>query len=348
MDATPRDGSIVRRTSRSTEDPVMTATASELHLNGIPDEEVRRPGGDESYGRLLQRLSHQSVVKHFDAYADIDWDDETLRIDPADPRWELAGDDGLGATAWYRSQPPEIRARIGLHRTATAMKIGAQFENVLQRGLLEFALALPNGSPEFRYAYHELIEEGQHSLMFQEFVNRSGLDIPGLPPLLRFGSREVVRYARGFPCLFFLFVLGGEDPIDHVQRRTLGGDRPVHPLLRRIMQIHVTEEARHLCFARQYLRQNVPRLGPVRRHILSIRAPILLGIMAQLMLRPSRQIIRTYRIPSAVVAEAYTRNPEHRALTIAAIAKVRDLCRELGIITPRTARLWRLMGAAPA
>ncbi len=326
----------------------MVVNVSQLRLDAIPDEEERGNGAGESYGRLLHRLSHQSVVKHFDAYADIDWDDPTLRIDPADPRWELSGDDGLGATAWYHNQAAEIRARIGLHRTATAMKIGAQFENVLQRGLLEFALTLPNGSPEFRYAYHELIEEGQHSLMFQEFVNRSGLDVPGLPPLLQLTSRQVVRFGRSFPCLFFLFVLGGEDPIDHVQRRTLGSERMVHPLLRRIMQIHVTEEARHLCFARQYLRQNVPRLGPVRHHVLSIRAPILLGIMARLMLRPSRRIIRTYRIPAAVVAEAYTRNPAHRELIAASISKVRDLCRELGIITTRTAWLWRRMGIAPA
>jgi hypothetical protein len=326
----------------------MAPSAPELLLDDIPEEDERRNGSGESFARLLQRLSRQSVAKHFDAYADIDWDAEALRIDPADPRWELSSDDGLGATSWYRDEPPAVRSRIGLHRIAAAMKIGAQFENVLQRGLLEFALTLPNGAPEFRYAYHELIEEGQHSLMFQEFVNRSGLDVPGLPPLLRFASREVVRFARRFPCLFFLFVLGGEDPIDHLQRRTLGSGRPVHPLLRRIMQIHVTEEARHLCFARHYLRQHVPRLGPVRRRVLSVRAPILLGVMAQLMLRPPRQIIRTYGIPPAVVAEAYTHNPAHRELTIASVRKVHDLCRELGIITPRTARLWRRMGIAPA
>ena len=72
-----------------------------------------------------------------------------------------------------------MRARIGLHMIATFMKIGLQFESVLKRGLLEFALELPNGSPEFRYAYHEVIEEAQHSLMFQEFVNRTRLRHPG-------------------------------------------------------------------------------------------------------------------------------------------------------------------------
>ena len=57
------------------------------------------------------------------------------------------------------------------------MKAGLQFESVLKRGLLEYAFRLPDGVPEFRYAYHEVIEEAQHSLMFQEFVNRAGLDV---------------------------------------------------------------------------------------------------------------------------------------------------------------------------
>src|SRR5437773_4695796 len=43
-----------------------------------------------TYQHLLRRLSHQSVVKHFDAYADIDWDAADYRIDPEDPRWSSA------------------------------------------------------------------------------------------------------------------------------------------------------------------------------------------------------------------------------------------------------------------
>ncbi len=297
-----------------------------------------------TYQHLLRRLSHQSVVKHFDAYADIDWDADEYRIDPEDPRWELDGDDVLGATAWYRAQPQATRARLGLHLIATKMKTGVQFENALQRGLLEFAFALPNGSPEFRYVYHEVIEEGQHSLMFQEFLNRTGFDVPGLGFWDRLGARRVVVAARRFPALFFVFVLGGEDPIDHVQRTLLRSTRPIHPLLRRIMQIHVTEEARHLCFARHYLRAEVPRLGAAARVRLALQAPIVLGPMAQLMMRPSRQIVRTYGIPDEVIAEAYTRNPRHREDTLAALAKLRDLCRENGIVTPWSVRLWRAAG----
>src|SRR5207244_9099772 len=124
-------------------------------------------------------------------------------------------------------------------------------------------------------------------------------------------------------------------------RQALRASRPIHPLLKRIMQIHVTEEARHLCFARHYLKRHVPQLGVVRRAVLAVRAPLILAVMAQLMMRPSREIVRTYGIPKEVVAEAYTRNPRHRAETVEALRKVRELCVELGIALPT---LWRRPG----
>ncbi len=310
----------------------------------VPEEERVESPRRESYTELVQRLSRQSVAKHFDAYASIAWDSEEMRIDPDDPRWELGNEDGLGGTAWYRAQPAGVRSRLGLHLYATFMKIGAQFENVLQRGLLEFALRLPNGSPEFRYVYHECIEEGQHSLMFQEFVNRTGFEIPGLGWWQRIGSRRVVLHARAFPALFFVFVLGGEDPIDHVQRTELQSGRPIHPLLKRIMQIHVTEEARHLCFARHYLRANVPNLSVAARTALAVGAPLILGQMAPLMMRPSPQIVAAYGIPPEAIAEAYTNNPKQRAEMLAALAKVRALLEELDVVQPWSIPLWKAAG----
>src|SRR5439155_18584287 len=92
--------------------------------------------------------------------------------------------------------PAQTRAQIGLDRTASMMKIGLEFERVLKRGLLEFVGTLPNGALEFRYAYHEIIEEAQHSLMFQEFVNRSGFDAAGLSRLETFGARFIAALGR--------------------------------------------------------------------------------------------------------------------------------------------------------
>jgi hypothetical protein len=306
----------------------------------VLDEEQR---GDR-FTELVQRLSHQSVVKHFDAYADVPWDDAAYGIDANDPRWELEPDQGLGATDWYRSQLPETRARIGLHTIAANMKAGLQFESVLKRGLLEYAAQLPDNSPEFRYAYHEVIEEAQHSLMFQEFVNRTGLDVPGLTWDMKLGARRVIGIARRFPALFFVFVLGGEDPIDHVQRTSLRSGRELHPLLERIMRIHVTEEARHLSFARQYLRTNVPTLRPRQRNAIAIQAPLILAQMASVMMRPSRSLVLEYRIPKEVLAEAYGPESPSRDATRESLRKVRGLLTELGLVTQPAKRLWKAFG----
>ena len=303
--------------------------------------DLEQEQASDRFAELLARLSRQSVEKHFDAYADIAWDDPDWAIDPADPRWELAPDAPLAGTAWYRSLPPETRARLGLHLVVSNMKAGLQFENILERGLLEYAFALPDRAPEFRYAYHEIIEESQHSLMFQEFVNRSGLDAPGLTWDLKLGSRMVIQMARRFPAMFFVFVLGGEDPIDHVQRTILRSGRELHPLVERIMRIHVTEEARHLSFARQYLRHHVPQLSAWRRRALTIQAPVVLATMASVMMRPPRHIVRAYDIPADVVREAYGPGTPSRQQVRDSLRKVRSLLVSLRLVTPVSKRLWR-------
>jgi hypothetical protein len=313
-------------------------------LATLPEEE-RPTAARESFSELVMRLSRLSVTKHYDAYADVPWDDPAYRIDLDDTVWKLGAEDPLGSTAWYQEQPISIQTRIGLHLIVGAMQTGVHFENILTRGLLDFAMELPASAPEFRYAYHEAIEESHHSLMFREFVNRTGLDPGDQGWLVRAGGRRVVRLARRFPELFFLFVLGGEDPIDYVQRSLLASGRPVHPLLKRIMQIHITEEARHLCFARAYLRTRVPALGAFRRQRLAIAAPVVLGSMARRMLNPPIVVTRTYQIPPPVLDEAYN-GPIHRAQVRSSIEKVRSLCQELDLLTPLSRLIWRAMGIA--
>jgi len=312
------------------------------------DEEVTVTATDltdgEKFDRLVSRLSEQSVLKHYDAYADIPWDDAAFTIDHDDPRWELSNEDALGATDWYREQPAKLRSRIGLYRYSTAMKLGLQFENVLKRGLLEYTFNLPNGDPRFRYAYHELIEEAHHGLMFQEFVNRSGFDPPGLARLDRFGANRIVKLGRRFPELFFVFVLGGEDPIDHLQRETLRADRELHPLFEMIMRHHVTEEARHLSFARHYLKLQVPRLPRSRRIVMAMATPLILGTMAQLMMQAPRSLVTKFDVPPDVVRAAYRANPSHQQATRDAVRKVRRLAREIGIVNPLSKRLWKAFG----
>ena len=308
----------------------------------VPAEERQRVDAEESYQRFLERLSHQSVVKHYDAYADIPWDDPAFAIDPEDPRLELSPEDPLGATAWYRAQPAPVRARIGLHIMANFASIGWRFESILKRGLLEFTARLPDDAPEFRYCYHEVIEEAQHSLFFREFVCRTGM--PCRPPrILHLAERQVIGFARRFPELFFFFVLSGEDPIDYTQRKMLGGGRALHPLIERISRIHVTEEARHMAFARQFLRRSMPQVRGVRLTLLRMHTAVVMKIASLFMSRPSGRIIRTYGIPAAALREAYGRGSRGEEHVKRALFKPRELCWELGVLNVRWAWLWRLL-----
>ncbi|MER6946196.1 diiron oxygenase [Nonomuraea sp. NPDC000554] len=297
-----------------------------------------------AYRSVIERLSKASVDKHWEPYRDIPWDDPEFLVDQTDPRWELPDVDKLGGHPWYRSRPPETRARIGLWRVATAMKIGLQFENLLKRGLLNYAYRLPNGSPEFRYVYHETIEEGHHGMMFQEFVNRTKLPVRGMPGPLSL----IAQVAPWIPListeLFFVFVLGGEDPIDHVQRKVLKDDREHHPLEETIMRIHIAEEARHISFARHYLRNRVPRMPRHRRLMLGVASPVVLGVMAGIMLAPPGPMIRRFRIPASVVAEVYLRNRAAKQEIRDSVARTRELCVDIGLINPLTRRIWRAMG----
>jgi hypothetical protein len=293
---------------------------------------------------LVHRLNEHSVKKHFDAYLDVDWEAPEHRIEHDDPRFELPSAAGLGATEWYRAQLPETRARIGLHLAAAQLRLGMDFESVLSRGLLELAYASEPGSPELRYAYHEVIEECQHSLMFQELITRSKLPVRGIEGIERWGAKRVPALARTFPELFFLHVLGGEAPIDHHQKRELARKEELHPLFRRVMQIHVTEEARHISFAKSYLRDRVPRLSGLRLLSLRIQTPITLGIMARQMLEAPRWLLDLYRVPAAVRHEAYRADPVHRAQVIEGLRPLRDLCVETGIASPAFVPLWRAWG----
>ncbi|GAA0912168.1 diiron oxygenase [Nonomuraea longicatena] len=300
--------------------------------------------GRGAYEAVIRRLSKASVDKHWEPYRDIPWDDPAFLIDPDDPRWELPEVDRLGAHPWYRSRPPGTRARIGLWRVATAMKIGLQFENLLKRGLLSYAYRLPNGAPEFRYVYHETIEEGHHGMMFQEFVNRTGMPVQGMPRPLAFLAQIVPWVPLISTELFFVFVLGGEDPIDHVQRRILKDGREHHPLEEVIMRIHVAEEARHISFARHYLRNRVPLMPRHRRLLLGLISPVVLGIMARIMLTPPGAMVRHFRIPEQVVREAHHRDARARQEIGDSVGRTRELCADLGLITPLSRRIWRAMG----
>lgn len=299
-----------------------------------------------SYDEILRTLSEGSVRQHFDAFTDIAWDDPDYAIDPTDLRWVLPEVDPLGAHPWYRALPVQRQVEIGLARQANVAKVGLQFENVLIRGVMEYVFTLPNDDPQFRYLTHEVTEETHHTQMFQEFVNRTGTDIPGARPWFRVAQSILPIFGRILPELFFTGVLAGEEPIDHIQKQILRSGEDVHPLFRRIMQIHVAEEARHISFAHEYLRQVVPTLNPVRRGVLSVLFPVVMRVLCDVIVTPTPEFIAAMGIPKHVVRELYWDAPESRKMLRDLFADVRALAEDAGLMNPMSRKVWQALRIA--
>lgn len=291
----------------------------------------------------IVRLVELSVGAGHDAFEDVPWDDPAASLDAADPRLDVPPFDPLSRTAWYGALTPEGRARAGLQRVANTMRIGWEFENLLQQGLLIQAYAMRNDDVAFPYVHHEIMEESQHSMMFFEFVRRHAPEVHGMPRKLRRLLLPIVHVsARRFPELFFLMVLAGEIPIDHVQRRALR-EVDLHPLVARILSIHVEEEARHVSYANTELRRRVPRMSTTGRRLLALATPIVMGVGARLMVQPSPWLLRHNGISRDDARQAF-RHPDSRTVLAESVGRVRTLCRELGLLTPAAVRLWKVAG----
>lgn len=301
-------------------------------------------GDDAAYVAMLTTLSEGSVRRNFQPYTDIDWDSPEFAVDTADPRWILPASDPLGRHPWYLAQPVSRQIEIGLWRQANVAKVGLQFESMLIRGLMNYAFWVPNGSPEYRYCLHESVEECNHTMMFQEMVNRIGVDVPGMPRPLRWLSPLIPLAAGPLPIPFFFGVLAGEEPIDHTQKDVLREGRDLHPIMARVMAIHVAEEARHISFAHEYLRKRLPRLRRGQRFWLSLHVPVIMRVLCQAIVVPPRSFFRDFGIPSGVRRELFFRAPQSRQMLRDMFADVRMLCEQTGLMNPAARLVWRLCG----
>ncbi|UJA21612.1 diiron oxygenase [Thermoleophilia bacterium SCSIO 60948] len=299
----------------------------------------------ENYREFLETLSEGSVHVHFDPYEDIAWDSPELELDPDDPGWILPAEhDPLGATAWYQALPHDRQVEIGRWRVLNAIKVGGAFESILIRGLMHYAMGLRNGSPEFRYCLHEMTEECNHIQMFQELVNRSRTDVPGMRPTFR-ATAPLLGFLGGYqPLILMVGILAGEEPIDHHQKALLRSGVALPPALSRVMQIHIAEEARHVSFATEFLRLRIPRLGRLQRAGMSVVFPVLMRWLAAEIMTLPRSLQRRLAIPEEVYREAFWRSPHSRAVMASYLADMRALATDTGLMNPVSRRLWKRLG----
>ena len=298
-------------------------------------------GHDTPYTAMLAHLSEGSVRRHFNPYTDIDWDSSALSISPNDPRWVLSTSEPLGRHPWYQAQPLERQIAIGMWYQANVAMVTLNVESILIRGLLQYAFCVPNGSPEYRYCLHEAVEECNHSMMFQEMVNRLGMNAVGLPRWLRWLSGTAPLTAGPMPNVFFFGVLAGEVPIDYRQKTMLREDGSLHPLMEKVMAIHVAEESRHISFAHEYLRKRVPHMPRFNRFWLSVFVPVIMRVLCQASVVPPHALFTEFDIPRSLRKELFFDSPDSRQTLQDMFADVRMLCHDVGLMNPLAKLTWR-------
>lgn len=286
--------------------------------------------------------------KRWDPFIEIDWKSPDNDIKMDDERWILPKGFDIGAHPWYQALPVERQIEIGLYRYAHTCTVGWQFEQALVEGIMSYASVQPKESREARYAIHEATEETHHIQMFREFVQHTGVDTKGAPTWFLRAADMVKPVARRLPVGFWTTVLAGEEPIDYTQQLLIeqAKDHPIHPLIHKVMEIHIKEEARHISFAETYLKRHVhkDKMSRMQRLALTALYPFVMRVAADVILRPSKEAIKDMGIPAEVAKEVWWDSNESQEFFQELFLRSRKLADELGIRGRMGRAAWRMAG----
>lgn len=301
--------------------------------------------GKQEFETKVHRWSHASVHgRHYNPFIHIDWDNPDYEIVPDDDRWILGERDNLGGHPWYQNLSREEKVRIGLFRYAHSVKVGSQFEEGLIAGIMYRNMNLPNGvGEEFRYPMHEAGEEVNHIQMFQKFVDQTGVQTKGAPAWFRHVLPFYIPLGGKLPAVLWSMALAGEEPVDHMQKN-LRKDAGMHPLIDRIMEIHIAEEARHIQFAHTWLRRYVPKMNRVEKTVFAVALPIMLRTVADLIMRPNKEARESMGIPKKIAKEIWWDSDDGRKFMTEMFPDARKLADELGLRGKLGRTAWRVMG----
>ncbi|MGH3641402.1 MAG: diiron oxygenase, partial [Mycobacterium sp.] len=130
--------------------------------------------------------------------------------------------------------------------------------------------------------------------------------------------------------------------IDHTQKNVLREGKTLHPIMERVMAIHVAEEARHISFAHEYLRKRVPELSWRKRFVLSIYVPVVMRILCSAIIVPPRTFWKKFDIPRSVRKDIFFKSPESRQMLRDMFGDVRMLAHDSGLMNPLAKLVWRI------
>jgi hypothetical protein len=202
--------------------------------------------------------------------------------------------------------------------------------------LLRYAYDRDPRRQHIQYALTEIADECRHSIMFAKMTAHCG--VPDYAPRrLAHQLGRLFKAVASGPAMFAgtLFV---EEILDQLQREAMR-DETVQPLTRMVNKIHVTEEARHVRYAREELMRIMPKVSAARRSLgRQLTAATALLVARNLI---HRDVYASVGIDPAVGYKAAMTNPHHQETLRWSARKLVPFFRGIGIIGGPSEALWR-------
>jgi hypothetical protein len=287
------------------------------------------------------RLLRGSVKKYYEPIVDIDWDAE---LDP-DKFFLPPKVVSLYGTPIWDAMTREQQIELSRQELVNTLSAGIWFENILNQAILRTIMHQDPTANATHYALTELGDETRHMVMFGKAISRVGAK----PIQPRWWQRVVIN---ALPLAFkgsvlWIAALIGEEIFDSLQRRMMD-DTELQPMVQRLMRIHVTEEARHIQFARDGVRKRVGEMPRLNRWWVSNINGVG-GYFFQFLFSNKVQYRRVGL--DARAARRMARRSQHRhEVQIAGFAPLAAFLDEVGLMGRIARRMWRrshfLPGAA--
>ncbi|MEZ0577916.1 diiron oxygenase [Nocardioides sp. MH1] len=290
---------------------------------------------ERTMDKVAGRLINGSVRRSYEPAVAIDWDAPLVDGKYFLPKEVVS----LYGTPYWEELTEEQRIELSRQEMANILSVGLWFENILNRGLLLQLLREDPTTPFAHYVLTEMGDECRHMTMFGKVIDRMGARPFRMGLADRVAAALLPHFLHG--SLLWVGALIGEEIFDAQQRRIMT-DPELQPVVAQLMRIHVTEEARHIKFAREgvvHRLQHASRLerflvanlqglgGPTMRRCLVHR-----GIYH----RAGLDVERAYREAMA--------NPHHQEMARVGFASLAAFLEDNGLMTRFSRRLWRRSG----
>ncbi|MBB2990942.1 hypothetical protein FHR72_002415 [Mycolicibacterium iranicum] len=284
---------------------------------------------------FAERLLKGSVKKSYAPVVDIDWN---APLDP-DKFFLPPRTVSLYGTPLWDSMTREEQIELSRQELANTLSAGIWFENILNQALLRKMMHQDPTARATHYELTELGDETRHMVMFGKAIDRMGAK-----PVRPRRYQRVIINALPFAfqgSALWMAALIGEEIFDSLQRQMMD-DPELQPMVQRLMRIHVTEEARHIQFARDGLRKRTPHMRPIPRFFVAN----IHGVGGLFFRHLFTNRVQYARVGlDAREARRQARQSAHRReVQVSGFAPLAAFLQEVGLLGPIARRMWQRSG----